>query len=244
MTTRAVPSIRRVLTKSVGQYLRQDGYQLISPSFRKSKVLRVCLASRAVPWSPRGAVVVRNRVQDWRRGARRSLAWAARTAPPFAGGRHPAFLAHRGGLGSPGCALGSAPGTAGAAAAPAAVVSRWAGCGAALPGGAGSCARGTAARRIALLSPRSSAAAGKESRGVPGTPLQERGAGEGAKGPSPLRPGVPPRETAAGSVRGGTGEGLALALLAPSGGSAEGTRRCSRRAPEALPPLATAAERP
>lgn len=32
---------------------------------------------------------------------------------------------------------------------------------------------------------------GKESRGVPGTPLQERGAGERGMGPPPLRPGAP-----------------------------------------------------
>ncbi|XP_052662980.1 translation initiation factor IF-2-like [Harpia harpyja] len=198
--TRAFHSL--YLTKSVGQYLRQDGYQLISLSFRKSKVLRVCLTSRAVPWSP-GELLLSGTAYRTR-GEEHAARWLGRPAP---------LRRSRGAGTPPSSPTAAAWGAPAARLAPhrarreprlplAAVVSRWAGCGAALPGGAGSCSRGTAgpplsrpARRIALLSPRSSAAAGKESRGVPGTPLQERGAGEGAKGPSVPRPGVPPRET-------------------------------------------------
>lgn len=212
----------------MGQYLRQDGYQLISPSFRKTKVLRVCLASRAVPWSPRGAVLVQNRVQDSPGGARRSLAWAARPAPPFAGDRHPAFLAHRGGLGSPGCALGSAPGTAGAAAAPGRRRQQ-----------VGWLRRGAPrrgwllfprhrrpplsrpARRIALLSPRSRGRRAVGSRG-----LRSRSAVPGSGGwvRPPFGLGYPAgdRATAAASVRGATGEGRALGLPAPSGAAPRG----------------------
>lgn len=194
----------------------------------------MCLASSAVPWTPRGAVLVRNRVQDSPGGARRSLAWAARPAPPFAGGRHPAFVAHRDGLWSPAYAHGYAPGTAGAAAAPGRrrLQVGWLRRGAPRQGWLlfprhRRPPLSRPARRIALLSPCSR---GRRAVGSRGRRSRSAVPGSGGWVRPPFGLGHPAgdRETAAASLLGATGEGRALGLPAPSGGSAERTRRCSR----------------